>query len=91
MLERVPEGKDDWRPHEKSMPLGYLAGLVATMPGWVAAMIDLHGAVHGSSSPSLLAVPPARFPGADEGAHHLAVHLPGDVVRVHAGSRQLRA
>jgi uncharacterized damage-inducible protein DinB len=41
MLERVPEGKDDWRPHEKSMPLGYLAGLVATMPGWVAAMIDL--------------------------------------------------
>ncbi len=39
-LERVPDGKNDWKPHEKSMPLGYLAGLVATMPGWAAAMID---------------------------------------------------
>jgi uncharacterized damage-inducible protein DinB len=24
-LERVPEGKNDWKPHEKSMPLGKLA------------------------------------------------------------------
>jgi uncharacterized damage-inducible protein DinB len=40
-LERVPEGQEDWKPHEKSMPLGYLAGLVATMPGWIAAMIEL--------------------------------------------------
>jgi uncharacterized damage-inducible protein DinB len=41
LLERVPEGRNDWKPHEKSMPLGYLAGLVATMPGWIAAMIQL--------------------------------------------------
>ena len=39
-LERVPEGRDDWKPHEKSMPLGYLASLIATMPGWIAAMIN---------------------------------------------------
>ncbi|HEV8581091.1 MAG TPA: DinB family protein [Thermoanaerobaculia bacterium] len=39
-LERVPEGRNDWKPHEKSMPLGYLAGLVATMPGWIAAMVS---------------------------------------------------
>jgi uncharacterized damage-inducible protein DinB len=38
-LERVPEGQNDWKPHEKSMPLGYLAGLIATMPSWVAAII----------------------------------------------------
>jgi len=39
VLERVPEGRDDWKPHEKSMPLGYLAALVATIPGWAAAMV----------------------------------------------------
>jgi len=39
-LERVPEGKPDWKPHERSMPLGYLAQLVATMPGWIATMIE---------------------------------------------------
>ena len=38
-LERVPEGRNDWKPHEKSMPLGYLATLVATMPAWIAMAI----------------------------------------------------
>lgn len=39
-VERVPEGRNDWKPHEKSMPLGHLAGLVAAMPGWVAFTIE---------------------------------------------------
>jgi uncharacterized damage-inducible protein DinB len=39
VLERVPEGRADWKPHEKSMPMGYLATLVATMPDWIAMMI----------------------------------------------------
>jgi len=39
-LERVPEGRDDWKPHEKSMPLGRLAGIVATMPSWIAMIIN---------------------------------------------------
>lgn len=39
-IERTPEGRNDWKPHEKSMALGLLAALVATMPGWVAMMIE---------------------------------------------------
>jgi len=38
-LARVPEGRNDWKPHEKSMPLGYLAMLVASMPSWLAMEI----------------------------------------------------
>lgn len=40
-LERVPEGRADWKPHEKSMPFGYLFTLVATMPSWIAMMIQM--------------------------------------------------
>ena len=43
VIERVPEGRNDWKPHEKSMPLGYLAALVASMPGWVSFMIETDG------------------------------------------------
>src|SRR5215472_4087320 len=39
-VERVPEGDNTWKPHEKSMELGYLAALVAGMPGWAAMMIE---------------------------------------------------
>ncbi len=38
-LERVPEGRYDWKPHPKSMPMGYLSTLVATMPGWIETMV----------------------------------------------------
>ena len=40
-LARVPEGNNDWKPHPKSMALGYLASLVATMPAWIASMVGL--------------------------------------------------
>ncbi|HKO17341.1 MAG TPA: DinB family protein [Acidobacteriaceae bacterium] len=40
-IERVPEGQNTWKPHERSMELGYLASMVATMPGWLAFMIEL--------------------------------------------------
>ncbi len=39
-IDRVPEGQNDFKPHERSMALGYLAALVANMPGWIALMID---------------------------------------------------
>ncbi|HEY2466896.1 MAG TPA: DinB family protein [Terracidiphilus sp.] len=39
-VERVPEGHNDFKPHPRSMEFGYLAALVASMPGWIALMID---------------------------------------------------
>jgi len=39
-LEQVPVDRDDWTPHPKSMPLGRLAGLVASMPSWVGLIIE---------------------------------------------------
>ena len=38
-LEQVPEGKYDWKPHEKSMIFGYLANMVATIPTWISMQI----------------------------------------------------
>jgi uncharacterized damage-inducible protein DinB len=38
-LEQVPEGKYDWKPHEKSMIFGHLANMVATIPSWLTMQI----------------------------------------------------
>ena len=38
-LEQVPDGKYDWKPHDKSMIFGYLADMVATIPSWVTMQI----------------------------------------------------
>lgn len=39
-LERIPFEKFDWKPHEKSMNLGYLTLLVAEIPLWIKHMIE---------------------------------------------------
>ena len=39
-LERCPDEKWNWKPHEKSGTVGWLAGHIATMPGWVAMTIN---------------------------------------------------
>jgi len=39
MLERVPQDKLAWRPHEKSMTLGRLAGHIAELPSLVVATL----------------------------------------------------
>jgi uncharacterized damage-inducible protein DinB len=36
LLERVPDGKGEWKPHAKSFPLAHLAQLVSRMPDWIA-------------------------------------------------------
>src|SRR5262249_5029087 len=38
-LERVPDGRYDWKPHEKSMQLGHLPELAARLPSWPVFMI----------------------------------------------------
>lgn len=40
MLSRFPEGKSAWKPHEKSMTLGRLAGHLAEIPGWLVSTIE---------------------------------------------------
>jgi uncharacterized damage-inducible protein DinB len=42
-LERVPDGKFDWKPHEKSGTMGWLAGHVAGIAGWMVETIDKDG------------------------------------------------
>ena len=39
-LERIPEKLYDWKPHEKSMPMGYLSLLVAEIPKWITHTIE---------------------------------------------------
>lgn len=36
LIERVPADRGQWKPHDKSFPLGHLAQLVALMPGWLS-------------------------------------------------------
>jgi uncharacterized damage-inducible protein DinB len=38
-LEQVPSGRDDWKPHDRSMPFGRLAMLVARMPSWLSLIV----------------------------------------------------
>jgi uncharacterized damage-inducible protein DinB len=38
-LERVPEGKDDWKPHPKSMSMMRLASHLAQLPHWAVETI----------------------------------------------------
>lgn len=40
VLERVPDEKWNWKPHEKSGTVGWLAGHVATVPEWITMTIN---------------------------------------------------
>ena len=42
-LEHIPENLFDWKPHEKSMNLGYLSLLVAEIPKWIQIMVEESG------------------------------------------------
>lgn len=38
-LEQVPDESRDWKPHDKSMPFGYLCDMVATIPSWLSMIV----------------------------------------------------
>lgn len=40
LLDRVPEADLGWKPHEKSMSLGQLAGHIANIPYWASAVLS---------------------------------------------------
>ena len=40
VLQETPAGHYDWKPHEKSMPFGRLAMLVARMPSWLPLILN---------------------------------------------------
>jgi uncharacterized damage-inducible protein DinB len=40
VLERVPDDKWGWKPHEKSGTLGWLAGHVGTVPEWITMTLQ---------------------------------------------------
>ncbi len=41
MLERIPESKLSWKPHEKSMTLGRLGMHIAEIPQWISRSLTL--------------------------------------------------
>ena len=42
-LERLPDDKFAWKPHEKSWALGALASHLANIPGWGVMTLELPG------------------------------------------------
>ncbi|HSU16107.1 DinB family protein [Longimicrobium sp.] len=40
VLERVPDGRGEWKPHPKSFPMAHLAQLVARLPSWTTMMMS---------------------------------------------------
>jgi uncharacterized damage-inducible protein DinB len=60
-LEAIPESLYDWKPHHKSMNMGYLTLLVADIPRWITDTIDKseidlasYGQFHLSTAANLL-------------------------------------
>jgi uncharacterized damage-inducible protein DinB len=39
-LERVPESKFSWKPHDKSFSMGHLASHIANLPSWVGHTLE---------------------------------------------------
>lgn len=81
MLERVPDGHDKYKPHEKSMEFGYLALLTSSIPGWIHDTLRKNEIDLGAQDPPSSA--PARqlleaFDGMVKGARQALQEITGD-------------
>ena len=74
LLERVPEAEFAWKPHDKSMALGQLAGHIANLPQWCSATLD-------STVFDLDSMPPDRRPQLPESRAALIAEFDGKVTR----------
>ena len=43
LLERLPEDKISWKPHEKSMPMSRLATHITEIPQWAEVIVNQDG------------------------------------------------
>ncbi len=84
MLECVPNGKDDWKPHKKSKSLGELAMHVARLPGFGMLMLTTDVFEGQSRGPE---PQPANSAERVERFDEVAEQLPGRSRNSH-GSRQ---
>jgi uncharacterized damage-inducible protein DinB len=68
LLERVPEEKFSWKPHERSMTFGRLSSHLAELPSWAARTIEVD---------SLDVAPPGQPPrvAADVASHKELLEL----------------
>jgi len=60
ILDRVPDGQFDWKPHDKSMTLGRLAEHLAELPGWARVSILENGIDMASGRPPGYVSPETR-------------------------------
>lgn len=54
LLERLPENRLGWKPHDKSMPLGRLATHIAELPGWAKITLKQDSLDVAGFSPTVL-------------------------------------
>lgn len=80
LLKAVPEGRFDWKPHDKSMSLGQLASHIAEAPSWVRSMMEPvfdFGAVAAEYKPFAPADPAELLEGFEKNAEAFSEVLSG--------------
>ncbi|MGE0448579.1 MAG: DinB family protein [Vicinamibacterales bacterium] len=81
LLERVPNERMTWKPHEKSFALGHLTQLIARMPGWITNVVTARALDLSSGAPYTFETPAALLDEFDrnvQGARTALDHVSDD-------------